>query len=86
MFTAIGESCGLRPRALGVSFFGVPQEASVATTYWGYVTELAEVVSLAERGLVDVHIERFALDDPEPARRNESDRKPPLMPACSVIK
>lgn len=48
---------------LGVSFFPIPPEASVATTYWGSVTELAEVVALAERGVLDIHVERFPLDD-----------------------
>lgn len=54
---------GIGGGTLGVSFFAVPQEASVATTYWGSVTELVEVVKLAERGLLDVHIERFSLSD-----------------------
>jgi alcohol dehydrogenase, propanol-preferring len=54
---------GIGGGTLGVSFFSVPQEASIQTTYWGSVVELQEVVALAERGLVDVHIERFRLED-----------------------
>jgi alcohol dehydrogenase, propanol-preferring len=54
---------GIGGGTLGVSFFSVPQETSVATTYWGGVVELQEVVALAERRLIDVRVERFALDD-----------------------
>lgn len=54
---------GIGGGTLGVSFFSVPQEAAVATTYWGSIVELTEVVALAARGLLDVHIERFSLDN-----------------------
>ena len=54
---------GIGGGTLGVSFFSIPPEASVATTYWGSIVELAEVVALAERGALDVHVERFSLDD-----------------------
>ena len=54
---------GIGGGTLGVGFFTVPQEASVATTYWGSVVELQEVVALAARGLISSHIERFSLDD-----------------------
>ncbi|HET9948868.1 MAG TPA: NAD(P)-dependent alcohol dehydrogenase [Longimicrobiales bacterium] len=61
---------GLGGGTLGVSFFGVPQEVSVATTYWGSITELMEVVALARRGLVDVHVTRYSLDDALTAYRD----------------
>lgn len=54
---------GIGGGTLGVGFFTVPFEASVATTYWGSVGELAEVIALAARALLDVHIERFTLDE-----------------------
>jgi alcohol dehydrogenase, propanol-preferring len=54
---------GIGGGTLGVSFFSVPQEASVQTTYWGSVVELQEVIALAGRGLLEVHTERFRLDD-----------------------
>lgn len=54
---------GIGGGTLGVNFFALPREASVATTYWGGVVELTEVVALARRGLLDVRIERFSLDD-----------------------
>jgi alcohol dehydrogenase, propanol-preferring len=60
---------GIGGGTLGVSFFSVPQEASVQTTYWGSLVELQEVIALAARGLLDVHVERFRLDDAMEAYR-----------------
>jgi propanol-preferring alcohol dehydrogenase len=45
------------------SFFTVPYEVSMATTYWGSLSELQEVLALAEAGKVRAHVERFTLDD-----------------------
>ncbi len=49
---------GLAGGTLPVSFFGVPYEVSVQTTYWGDRSELVEVLELAAHGLIkpDVHI------------------------------
>lgn len=75
---------GIGGGTLGVSFFSVPQEAAVATTYWGGVVELAEVVALAGRGLLDVHIEQFSLDDVMDAysklERGEIDGRAVILP------
>ena len=48
---------GLGGGTLPVSFFAVPYEVSIATTYWGTRTELVEVLALAARGLIasEVH-------------------------------
>ncbi|QBI18575.1 NAD(P)-dependent alcohol dehydrogenase [Egibacter rhizosphaerae] len=54
---------GIGGGALPVSFFGVPQEASVQTTYWGTVPELREVLALAAEGRIHVTSTRYALDD-----------------------
>jgi propanol-preferring alcohol dehydrogenase len=35
----------------------------VSNTYWGSKGELREVVALAERGKIQVHAERFSLDE-----------------------
>jgi alcohol dehydrogenase, propanol-preferring len=35
----------------------------VATTYWGTLPELGEVLDLARRGLVKAHVQRFGLDE-----------------------
>ncbi len=54
---------GIAGGTLPVSFFGVPYEASVQTTYWGTRTELVEVLDLAARGVVTPEIEEFSLED-----------------------
>lgn len=52
---------------LPVSFFGIPYEVSVQTTYWGNRAELVEVLHLAARGLLLAEITRFELDQAERA-------------------
>ncbi len=46
-----------------VGFFTVPYEVSIATTYWGTLPELMELLALARAGKVHSRIQRFALDD-----------------------
>jgi alcohol dehydrogenase, propanol-preferring len=53
---------GLAGGSLQFSFFALPYECSVATTYWGTLPELMEVISLAEAGLIKAHIETFPLN------------------------
>jgi alcohol dehydrogenase, propanol-preferring len=57
--TLIGIGMGTYP----FSFFTVPYEVSLQTTYWGSVTELAEVVALAEAGKIRAKVERYTLDN-----------------------
>lgn len=53
-----------------VGFFSTPYESPVLTSYWGSRDELIEVVELAQRHQVRVHVERFAIDEaPEAYRR-----------------
>ncbi len=54
---------GIGGGSLQYSFFALPYEVSLATTYWGSVTELMEVFELARRGQLNAHVQRFALDD-----------------------
>lgn len=54
---------GIAGGTLPVSFFGIPYEASVATTYWGSRPELMEVLALAEAGHITPHVQRFSLDE-----------------------
>ncbi|MGC4807536.1 NAD(P)-dependent alcohol dehydrogenase [Micromonospora sp. DT233] len=54
---------GIAGGTLPVSFFSVPYELSVQTTYWGSRPELAEVLELGARGLVRPKITRFDLED-----------------------
>lgn len=44
------------------NFFGVPYEASLATTYWGSVVELMDVLALAEQGHLRAEVETFPLE------------------------
>jgi propanol-preferring alcohol dehydrogenase len=53
---------GLGGGALPVSFFGLPNECSVASPYWGFITELMEVVSLAQTGKIKMLVEHFPLE------------------------
>jgi propanol-preferring alcohol dehydrogenase len=53
---------GIGGGTLPVSFFSIPYEASVQTTYWGSRQELAEVLNLAARGLVRPAVTTFSLD------------------------
>jgi propanol-preferring alcohol dehydrogenase len=54
---------GIAGGTLPVSFFGIAYEASVATTYWGTLPELVEVIALAAAGHVRASVQRFSLDD-----------------------
>lgn len=53
---------GLGGGTLPVSFFAIPYEASVQTTYWGNRAELREVLDLAARGLLHAEVHVFGLD------------------------
>jgi propanol-preferring alcohol dehydrogenase len=54
---------GIGGGTLPLSFFSIPYEAAVATTYWGSVTELMEVVALAEAKHITTRVTRYSLDD-----------------------
>jgi propanol-preferring alcohol dehydrogenase len=54
---------GLATGTLPVNFFALPYGAEVATSYWGTVTELMELVALARAGKIRVDVEGFALDE-----------------------
>jgi propanol-preferring alcohol dehydrogenase len=54
---------GIAGGTLPLSFFGIAYEVSVATTYWGTLPELQEVLSLAQRGDISAHVQRFSLSD-----------------------
>jgi len=53
---------GMGGATIPVGFFATPYEASIATTYWGYRQELIEVIEMAKAGRLDVHVERFSID------------------------
>lgn len=54
---------GIGGGSLGLSFFTVPYELSVATTYWGSVTELMDVIALAQRGEIRAEVSTYPLDE-----------------------
>lgn len=54
---------GLAGGTLPVSFFGLPYEASVQSTYWGNRHELVEVLALGSRGLLRAESTLYTLDD-----------------------
>ncbi len=47
---------------LPVSFFSVPYEVSIQTTYWGARPELVELLDLAARGLVQSKVTTYPLE------------------------
>jgi propanol-preferring alcohol dehydrogenase len=53
---------GLGGGALPVNFFSPPHECSVASPYWGSITELMEVVSLAQAVKIQMVVEHFPLE------------------------
>jgi propanol-preferring alcohol dehydrogenase len=53
---------GLGDGALPVNFFSPPHECSVASTYWGSIPELMEVVALAQAGKIQMLVEHFPLE------------------------
>ena len=53
---------GIAGGTLPVSFFSVPYEVSIQTTYWGSRPELLEVLDLGARGLVRPKVTTFNLD------------------------
>ncbi len=52
---------GIAGGTLPFSFFALPYECSLATTYWGTVDELIEVLDLAAAGRIAATVERFPL-------------------------
>ncbi|MEV7330517.1 NAD(P)-dependent alcohol dehydrogenase [Micromonospora sp. NPDC093244] len=60
---------GIGGGTLPVSFFSVPYEVSIATTYWGSRPELVEVLDLGARGLIRPKTTTFALDEATDAYR-----------------
>ncbi len=53
---------GIGGGVLSTGFFSTPFGATVRAPYWGSRSELIEVLDLARRGLVKVHVERFSLE------------------------
>ena len=54
---------GLGGGTLPFGFFAPAYEVSVASTYWGSLPELMEVIALAEQGAIRAQVQEFSLDD-----------------------
>ena len=54
---------GIGGGTLPVSFFSVPYEVSIQTTYWGSATELMEVLDLARAGRLTAHATTYPLEE-----------------------
>jgi propanol-preferring alcohol dehydrogenase len=54
---------GIAGGSLPVSFFSPRYEVSVASTYWGSLPELMEVLELGEQGKIRARVEQFSLAD-----------------------
>jgi propanol-preferring alcohol dehydrogenase len=54
---------GVAGGTLPFSFFSLPYECSIGTTFWGTMAELAEVVALARARRITIDIERIDLGD-----------------------
>ena len=54
---------GIAGGTLPVSFFSPRYEVSVASTYWGSLPELVEVIELGAQGKIRADVQRFSLDD-----------------------
>jgi len=57
--TLVGIAGGTFP----FGYFSAGYEVSFASTYWGSITELVEVLALAQRGLLRAHVEAHPLAD-----------------------
>jgi alcohol dehydrogenase, propanol-preferring len=66
---------GLGKAALPVNFRSPPHECSVASPYWGFITELMEVVELARAGKLKMLVEHFPLERASEAYRLLHDGK-----------
>ena len=53
---------GIAGGSLRFSFFSVPYEVSLATTYWGSLPELMEVLELARAGHIEPIVQTYPLD------------------------
>ncbi len=54
---------GIAGGSLPVSFFSPKYEVSVASTYWGSLPELMEVLALGEQGKIGARVQEFSLPD-----------------------
>lgn len=75
---------GIGGGTLPVSFFSLPYEMSVQTTYWGTRPELVELLELAARGMIEPKVTTFSLDEAsrayEALKAGEVDGRAVIVP------
>ena len=75
---------GIGGGSLPIGFFTIPYEVSVATTYWGSLPELYEVIALAQAGKIRTRVTRYSIDDAhlayEAMRKGELDGRAVIVP------
>lgn len=80
---------GLAGGTLPITFFGVPYEMSVATSYWGTLPELMELVALVEAGHIHAVVHRFplagAMEAYRQMREGTMDGRAVIVPSSSSI-
>ncbi|MDJ1131150.1 NAD(P)-dependent alcohol dehydrogenase [Streptomyces iconiensis] len=54
---------GIGGGSLPVGFGTLPYETTVCSPYWGSRVELEEVLQFAHQGVLDIHVQRFSLDE-----------------------
>jgi propanol-preferring alcohol dehydrogenase len=76
---------GLGGGTFPAGFFRNLSEVSVATTYWGTLPELFEVIALAQSGRIGTRVTRFSIDDAhlayEAMRAGTLDGRAVIVPA-----
>jgi len=76
---------GIGGGSVPIGFFSIAYEVSVATTYWGTLPELDEVLALARAGHLTPHVQRFGLDEApvayERLARGEIDGRAVIVPS-----
>jgi propanol-preferring alcohol dehydrogenase len=76
---------GLAGGTLPFGFFGLPYGAQAATSYWGTLPELLELVALAQAGRIRLPVETFPLERAgeayERLRRGEVSGRAVVVPA-----
>ena len=78
---------GIAGGKFSFSFFSLPYEAGLSTSYWGSSVELQEVLALAAEGKIKAEVQTFPLDDVGTAysrlRAGEITGRAVILPAAA---
>lgn len=80
---------GIAGGSFPFSFFSIPYEAGLCSTYWGSSTELQEVLALAAEGKIKATVQTYALDDVPAAyarlRSGDIEGRAVILPAHAKV-